>query len=154
MSMRFGFVSTFPPTQCGLATFTAALRGALLHSSTDEGWVVRLVDAAAPRTSDEVVAQLINDDSASLRHAAAQLNQCDVAILQHEYGVYGGADGSQILHLLDQVSVPSVVVLHTVLTDPTPHQRQVLESVIAKADAVVTMTMTARERLAVGYTAD
>ena len=154
MSMRFGFVSTFPPTQCGLATFTAALRGALLHSSTDEGWVVRLVEAAAPRPGSEVVAQLINDDSTSLREAAAQLNQCDVAILQHEYGVYGGTDGSQILHLLDQVSVPCVIVLHTVLTDPTPHQRQVLESVIAKADAVVAMTMTARERLAAGYAVD
>src|SRR5580692_10909209 len=154
MSTRFGFVSTFPPTQGGLATFTAALRDALLDCTTDEGWVVRLVDVAAPRPGDEVVAQLITDDSASLSWAATQLNLCDVAILQHEYGVYGGADGSQILHLLDQVRVPCVVVLHTVLTDPTPHQRQVLESVMAKADAVVAMTMTARERLAAGYAVD
>ena len=79
---------------------------------------------------------------------------CDVAILQHEYGIYGGADGSEILHLLDEVQVPCVVVLHTVLTDPTPHQRQVLESVMAKADAVVAMTTTARERLAAGYAVD
>ena len=154
MSTRFGFVSTFPPTQCGLATFTAALRGALLHSTTDEGWVIRLVESAAPRPGDEVVAQLISDDSLSLSLAATQLNLCDVAIVQHEYGVYGGADGSQILYLLDQVKVPCVVVLHTVLTEPTPHQRQVLESVIAKADAVVAMTMTARERLAAGYAVD
>src|SRR5579871_6790161 len=154
MSTRFGFVGTFPPTQCGLATFTAALRGALLHSTTDEGWVVRLVDATAPRPGDEVVAQLISGDSASLRRAAAQLNLCDVAIVQHEYGIYGGADGSEVLHLLDQVRVPRVVVLHTVLTDPTPHQRQVLESVIAKADAVVAMTATARERLEAGYAVD
>src|SRR5712671_5036112 len=154
MSMRFGFVSTFPPTQCGLATFTAALRGALLHSTTDEGWIVRLVDAPAPGPADEVVAQLIAGDSASLGQAAAQLNLCDVAIVQHEYGVYGGADGSQILHLLDQVRVPCIVVLHTVLTDPTPHQRQVLEAVTAKADAVVAMTMTARDRLAAGYAVD
>ena len=154
MSTRFGFVGTFPPTQCGLATFTAALRGALLHSTTDEGWVVRLVDESAPRPGEEVVAQLIANDSASLRQAAAQLNLCDVAILQHEFGVYGGADGSEILHLLDEVQVPCVVVLHTVLTDPTPHQRPVLESVLAKADAVVAMTMTARERLAVGYAVD
>src|ERR1700758_5385478 len=145
--MRFGFVSTFPPTQCGLATFTAALRGALLDSTTDEGWVVRLVDAAAPSPGDEVVAQLISGDSASLHRAAAQLNMCDVAIVQHEYGIYGGADGSQVLPLLDQVRVPCIVVLHTVLTDPTPHQRQVLESVVAKADAVVAMTATARDRL-------
>ena len=154
MGTRFGFVSTFPPTQCGLATFTAGLRGALLHSTTDEGWVVRLVDEPAETHGDEVVAQLITGDTASLRWAATRLNLCDVVIVQHEYGIYGGADGSEILHLLDQVRVPCVVVLHTVLTDPAPHQRQVLESVIAKADAVVTMTMTARERLAAGYAAD
>src|SRR5260370_38002334 len=112
MSTRFGFVSTFPPTQCGLATFTAALRGALLNSTTDEGWVVRLVDAPAPRPGDEVVAQLISNDSASLHRAAAQLNLCDVAIVQHEYGVYGGADGSAIPHLLGQGWVPCALVLH------------------------------------------
>jgi glycosyltransferase involved in cell wall biosynthesis len=154
MSTRFGFVSTFPPTQCGLATFATALRDALLAGTADEGRVVRLVDAPAPAAGDEVVAQLVAGDAASLRRAAAQLNQCDVAILQHEYGVYGGADGSEILHLLDQVRVPRVVVLHTVLTDPTAHQRLVLEAVLDKADAVVTMTVTARERLAAGYAMD
>jgi glycosyltransferase involved in cell wall biosynthesis len=41
-----------------------------------------------------------------------------------------------------------------VLADPTPHQRQVLESVIAKADAVVAMTLSARERLVAGYAVD
>jgi polysaccharide biosynthesis protein PslF len=154
MTMRFGFVSTFPPTQCGLATFMAALRGALLHGTADEGWVVRLVDSPEQRPCDAVVAQLIAGDSASVHHAAAQLDLCDVAIVQHEYGIYGGTDGSEVLHLLDRVRVPCVVVLHTVLTDPTPHQRQVLESVMAKASAVVTMTMTARQRLAAGYAAD
>jgi glycosyltransferase involved in cell wall biosynthesis len=154
MGMRFGFVSTFPPTQCGLATFTAALRSALLCCTADEGRVVRLVDAPAPLPGDPVVAQLIAGDPASLHRAAAQLNMCDIAIVQHEYGVYGGTDGSEILYLLDQVRVPSVVVLHTVLAAPTPHQRQVLESVVAKADAVVAMTMTARERLAAGYAVD
>ena len=154
MTTRFGFVSTFPPTQCGLATFTAALRDALLHGTADEGWVVRLVEAPASRPGDEAGAELVAGDAASLAAAAEQLNLCDVAIVQHEYGVYGGADGSEILHLLEQLRVPSVVVLHTVLVSPTPHQRQVLESVIAKADAVVTMTRTARDRLAAGYAVD
>ena len=153
MSMRFGFVSTYPPTQCGLATFTAALRGALLRDPGDEGRVVRLVDAPVPGPG-EVVAQLVAGDAASLRHAAEHLNQCDVAIVQHEYGVYGGADGSEVLDLLDQVTVPSVVILHTVLASPTPHQRQVLEAVAARADAVITMTATARARLAAGYAVD
>ncbi len=157
MGARFGFVSTFPPTQCGLATFTAALRGALLRSGLDEGWVVRLVESPAPapgEAGDGVVAELIAGRPASLDHAAAQLNQCDVAILQHEYGVYGGHDGAEILAVLDQIRVPSIVVLHTVLANPTAHQREVLEAVAAKADAVVTMTAAARDRLAARYAVD
>lgn len=154
MHTRFGFVSTFPPTQCGLATFAAALRGALLDSTRDEGWVVRLVESPAPGSGEEVVAQLVAGCAASRNQAVAQLNRCDVAILQHEYGIYGGRDGGEILPLLDQVAVPSIAVLHTVLTNPTPHQRKVLELVVAKADAVVTMTMAARDRLAAGYAAD
>jgi glycosyltransferase involved in cell wall biosynthesis len=154
MGARFGFVSTFPPTQCGLATFASALRGALLHAGLDEGRVVRLVDTPAPvpdEAGDGVVAQLVAGRPASLDQAVTQLNQCDVVIFQHEYGIYGGPDGDEILTLLDQVRVPSIVVLHTVLTDPTVRQREILEAVAAHADAVVTMTAAARDRLAAGY---
>jgi glycosyltransferase involved in cell wall biosynthesis len=154
MGTRFGLVSTFPPTQCGLATFAAALRGALLHSTRDEGWVVRLVESPEPCPGDEVVAQLVAGSPASLRRAVTQLNRCDVVIVQHEYGVYGGDDGGEVLPLLDQIEVPSIVVLHTVLAGPTSGQRRILESVAAKADAVVVMTRTARDRLATGYTVD
>jgi glycosyltransferase involved in cell wall biosynthesis len=156
MAARYGFVSTFPPTQCGLATFAAALRGALLRSGPDEGWVVRLVESPAPSSGEEgdgVVAQLVAGRPDTLDRAASQLNQCDVAIIQHEYGVYGGPDGDEILALLDQLRVPAIVVLHTVLTDPTVRQREILEAVAARADAVVTMTAAARDRLA-GYAVD
>ncbi|HEY2044465.1 MAG TPA: glycosyltransferase, partial [Jatrophihabitans sp.] len=69
-------------------------------------------------------------------------------------GVYGGRDGDEVITLLDQLEVPSIVVLHTVLTDPTEHQREVLDSVVARADAVVTMSRTARDRLIAGYAVD
>jgi len=154
MNTRFGFVSTFPPTQCGLATFTAALRGALFDGSTDVGCVVRLVEAPTARAVDEAVSHLVMGDVPSLHESAARLNQCDVAIVQHEYGVYGGEDGSDVLLLLDRIQVPTVVVLHTVLSRPTTRQRQILESVVSKADAVVTMTEAARGRLASGYAVD
>jgi glycosyltransferase involved in cell wall biosynthesis len=75
------------------------------------------------------------------------LNSFDVVIVQHEYGIYGGPDGQEILSLLDALSVPTIVVLHTVLAHPSPRQRAVLDGVIAAASAVVTMTNTARSRL-------
>ena len=154
MNTRYGFVSTFPPTQCGLATFTSSLRDALLAHPGDEGLVVRLVDRPEARPRREVVAQIAMGDRASMHRAVARLNGCDVAIVQHEYGVYGGRDGEEILPLLDALCVPLIVVLHTVLLGPTRHEREVLEAVVAKADAVVTMSLTGRDRLVAGYDVD
>jgi glycosyltransferase involved in cell wall biosynthesis len=154
VSTRFGFVSTFPPTQCGLATFTASLREALVAHDGDEGQVVRLVDAPEPRPSREVIAQIANGDRAGLHRAVERLNDCDVAIVQHEYGVYGGHDGADILPLLDGLTIPSIVVLHTVLVQPTRHQRDVLEAVMARADAAVVMSASGRDHLVAGYDTD
>lgn len=154
MCTRFGFVGTFPPTQCGLATFTASLRDALVARDGDEGHVVRLVEAPESRPSRVVVAQIAPGDRAGLHRAVARLNECDVAIVQHEYGIYGGPDGEEILLLLDGLSIPSIVVLHTVLVQPTRRQREILESVVATANAVVTMSATGRDRLGAGYDID
>jgi glycosyltransferase involved in cell wall biosynthesis len=154
MTIRFGFVSTYPPTICGLATFTSSLYSELITSSGHDGVVIRLVDSPAPPAGEEVAGDMIAGNSASAYRAADLLNEGDIAIVQHEYGVYGGPDGDEVLRLLDALTVPSVVVLHTVLSAPTTHQREVLEAVAASASAVVTMTATARDRLANGYAVD
>jgi polysaccharide biosynthesis protein PslF len=150
----FGFVSTYPPTLCGLATFTSALHAELATSGGGSGRVVRVVDAPQRSGPAGVVGELIAGEPSSVRRAAHVLDDSDVAIVQHEYGAYGGADGDEILPLLASLRVPTVVVLHTVLSAPTSHQRSVVEQVASLADAVVTMTETARGRLAEGYAVD
>ena len=76
--------------------------------------------------------------------AVDALDSCDVAIVQHEYGIYGGTDGDEVLQVLRGRSAHrSIVVLHTVLRSPTPGQRMVLERVCALAGSVVVMTGTA-----------
>lgn len=152
--VAYGFLSTFPPTQCGLATFTAAmLRSLTTPGSGDRGGVVRVVDTPVVSVSPDVVAHLDRKAGAAER-AAAALNTFDVAIVQHEYGIYGGDDGADVLDVLAAVRIPVIVVAHTVLATPTPHQRQTLERVVAAADAVVTMTVAARDRLVRGYLVD
>ncbi|MGH8962368.1 MAG: glycosyltransferase [Jatrophihabitantaceae bacterium] len=151
MRTRYGFVSTYPPTLCGLATFTSALSSELAPADTRR--VIRLVDTPQPRRGTEVIGQLVAGDTDSSDRAAAMLNDGDIAILQHEYGVYGGPDGDEVLPLLAALRVPTVVVLHTVLTTPTAHQREVLEAVATLADAVVVMTTSAYKRLR-GYAID
>jgi glycosyltransferase involved in cell wall biosynthesis len=91
---------------------------------------------------------------AGWRHAAAALNTFDVAIVQHEYGIYPGPDGRDVLLVLRGLSAPAIVVLHTVLTHPTAAQKVLLEQIAAEAGAVVTMTDIARDRLVTGYHVD
>lgn len=155
MPMSYGFLSTYVPTECGLATFTAALASEL-NDGTLPGQVgvVRVVDSPRRSSSGDVVHHLVTSSPGGEAEAAAVLDGFDVVVVQHEYGIYGGPDGDQVLSVLDALSVPVIVVLHTVLVDPTPHQRDVLERVLALADTVVTMTPTARRRLLDGYPVD
>jgi polysaccharide biosynthesis protein PslF len=151
----YGFLSTYPPTQCGLATFTSALaRNLVGPGSRDRVGVVRVADAAVVAATPEVVAHLSTQPSTDHGPAVEALNTFDVAVIQHEYGIFGGRDGDQVLAVLDGLRVPAVVVAHTVLGAPTAGQRRVLRHVTDAAGAVVTMTRAARDRLIAGYDAD
>jgi polysaccharide biosynthesis protein PslF len=151
----FGFLSTYPPTQCGLATFSRSLMRALSEpGSGDTAGVVQVVDQPIRSNAPEVVSHLHVHARGAHVAAAAALNTFDVAVVQHEYGIYGGPDGDQVLAVLDQLRVPVVVVAHTVLRSPSAHQAQVLRQVVAASDAVVTMTDAARERLIRQYDVD
>jgi glycosyltransferase involved in cell wall biosynthesis len=138
-------LSTFPPTACGLATFTAALANALVTTGAAVG-VVRVADGA-PVVDPRIIGELDSGRPGSVAAASRKLGRCDLAIVQHEYGLYGGRDGDEVVDILRGLTVPSIVVAHTVLQHPTVHQRSVLEAVADAAGAVVVMTEAARQRL-------
>jgi glycosyltransferase involved in cell wall biosynthesis len=148
----FGIVSTFPPTSCGIATFSAALAAGLIG----EGASVDVVRCGStPEVEDVlVVGSLADSDDAGHRRAIAALNRNDLVIVQHEYGLYDGVDGESIIDLVASIDAPVVVVAHTVLTEPTENQQRILEQVCRSADAVVVMTRTAHARLLAGYDID
>ena len=148
----FGILSTYPPTPCGLATFSAALAGGLAAHGADVS-VVRLADGDPP-SSHRVVGELVNGSPSSVARCADLLNRSDVAVIQHEYGVYGGPDGDEVVDLIDGLRVPSIVIAHTVLRDPTPHQRLVLKAVAARADRIIVMSQAANDRLRAGFDID
>ncbi len=149
---RVGVLSTYAPTHCGLATFTAALSDALCANGVDVG-VVRVADGR-PSSSERVIGELVSGSATSISAATELLNQSDVAVIQHEYGIYGGVDGDDVVDIVDGLRVPSIVVAHTVLKNPTPHQRSVLEAIAAMADQVVVMSEAARQRLCHGFDVD
>jgi len=153
LSVSYGVLSTYPPTQCGLATFSAALV-AHLASPEDRVGVVAVVDATQARPRPEVTHQWVRGDVAGAARAAAALDSFDVVVLQHEYGIYGGADGADVLAVARALRVPLIVVLHTVLVTPSDHQRAILEELGRLSATLVTMSRTARDRLVEHYAVD
>jgi polysaccharide biosynthesis protein PslF len=155
MPRSFGFLSTYPPTQCGVATFSYALMRALATpESGDTAGVVQVLDLPPMSTAPEVVGHLHVLSVGGRLVAASALNKFDVAIVQHDYGIYGGLDGDQLLAVLEKVAVPIVTVAHTVLQAPTFHQAHVLRQVVNASDAIVTMTDAACDLLIHQYHVD
>lgn len=152
-ALRIGFVGTYPPTPCGIATFTASLANAIMRIRPESGFgVVACDDGTLPaaRTA-EVVASLVSGSESSRASAAAALNEFDVVFVQHEFGIYGGEDGAEVLDLVSVLEVPTVVVLHTVPRAPSAGQRRVIERLGRRADRLVVQSAVARARLLEQY---
>jgi glycosyltransferase involved in cell wall biosynthesis len=148
----FGILSTYPPTWCALARFSAALAHGLTTYGADVS-VVRVSDGS-PSLSTRVIGELVNGSPASVAACAELLNQSDIAVIQHQYGVYGGVDGDEVVGIIDGLRIPSIVIAHTVLKSPTRQQRSVFEAIAARADQVIVMSEAARERLLDGCDID
>ena len=145
-ALSIGFVGTYPPTRCGIATFTAALSRAIVPAgSGHRAIVVRCVDrpGAGPQMR-EVVAELVRGSSPSRKVAATALERVDVVVLQHEFGIFGGEDGSEVIDFVMQLTVPVIVVLHTVPRRPSQGQRAVVERLAQLADRIVVQSDAAR----------
>jgi polysaccharide biosynthesis protein PslF len=149
--LKIGMLSTYPPTICGLATFSAALSGALrtLGHRVD---VVRVDDGTADaQPGGQVSAVLRSGSASSVRRTAQVLSDCDVAIVQHEFGIFGGRDGEEVLDVMRAVDAPLIVVLHTVQQQGSAHQADLMVEICDIADRVVVMSASARERLVATY---
>jgi glycosyltransferase involved in cell wall biosynthesis len=118
-------------------------------------------DVSVVRVADEklssdarVIGELVNGSAVSVAATSELLNKSDIAVVQHEYGIYGGVDGDEVVDIIGGLRIPSIVVAHTVLKDPTPHQRSVLEAIAAMAAQVVVMSEAASQRLCLGFNVD
>ncbi len=148
---QIAVIGTHLPRHCGIATFTTDFSEALARQFPDAR-----VFAIAINDGDETYAypprvrfEIAEGDIESYRRAADFLNtnSVDLVILQHEYGIFGGPSGGYILELLRHVRAPVVTMLHTVLRDPDPTQRQVMEEIVRLSDRLVVMSDHARDLL-------
>ncbi len=103
----------------------------------------------------EVHHRIRRDEAADYTQTARSLDSCvEVASIQHEFGIWGGQDGSHVLDFARALDVPAVATLHTVMRDPTPGQRAVLSELVARTAATVVMSKSAATLLTKAYDVD
>ena len=148
---RIAIVGNYLPRQCGIATFTTDLCDAL-HA---EYGATELLALPVNDTEEgyaypaRVRFELSEDNLASYRQAADFLNfsGIDLVCLQHEYGIFGGPAGEHILELLRRLRMPIATTLHTVLREPNPDQRRVMEEIAALSDRLIVMSQQSADIL-------
>ena len=148
---RLAFIGNHLPRHCGIATFTHDLHHAVATARPDwETGVVVMTDTGRQHDYPSCVRYEVREDQIEdYARAAAFLAAIDTDLisLQHEYGIFGGEAGGHILDLLARVTTPVVTTLHTVLSDPTPAQRQVMDQVIDRSTKLVVMAERGRDIL-------
>jgi len=143
------------PRQCGIATFTHDLSEAIaLESSQSEVFICAVNDRAGGyEYSDRVRIEIEEKDLRSYRSAADFLNfsEVDILCVQHEFGIYGGTAGSHLLSLLNEVRMPVITTLHTILREPNAGQRRVMNELLQRSDRIVAMAHKGAEILTEVY---
>ena len=141
---RIAFVGNYLPRQCGIATFTTDLCEAVAAACAEAACIALPVNdreagyAYPPRVRFEISEK----DIRSYSRAAdfLNINNVDLVCLQHEFGIFGGKAGSHLLALLQELRMPIVTTLHTILSEPNPDHLRVLKEIAALSDRLVVMS--------------
>jgi glycosyltransferase involved in cell wall biosynthesis len=151
MIRRVAVLGNHLPRHCGIATFTTHLADALAEQRPDVDMLVVAMNDAGRHHAypPRVRFQIPEGDLVSYRRAAdfLNVNQVDLVSVQHEYGIFGGKAGSHVLTLLRELRMPIVTTLHTILADPSPSQRMVLDEIARLSARLVVMSEAGAELL-------
>jgi glycosyltransferase involved in cell wall biosynthesis len=157
---KIAVIGNYLPRRCGLATFTTDLCDAIAGHMEDEAnnlLAIAMDDIAEgydypDRVKFQVRANVLSDYP--LTADFLNLHKFDVAILQHEFGIFGGSYGAHIVHMVKNLRMPVITTLHTVLENPTVEQRKITRELAMHSEALVVMAHKARSLLMEVYSID
>ena len=153
-TLKLALVGTYIPRKCGLATFTADVHEQLVQHYPEFGVDIYALDEPSAGVEYAGVAATISQqDPASYLAAAQQINQSGAGAvwIQHEFGIFGGPEGEMICDFVDRIAAPLIFTLHTVLSEPSERQRDIIEHLLRRASRVMVMSEYARDTLVSCY---
>ena len=160
--MKIAYISTYPPRECGLATFNHNLMHAISANYPERktllqgGFVVALNDSESLQEyeyPEEVKYVIRQNHQKDYIRAANYINtsSVDACIMEHEFGIYGGESGIYILPLINRLEKPLISILHTILKDPSYVQRIIIREIAEQSSKIIVMSQRAVEFLTTIY---
>lgn len=148
---HIALLGNYLPRKCGLATYTTDTYLAMKARFPDLRIDVYAMDDHPGRYAypAEVTRAIPQDERTAYSDAARAIQESGAKALwvQHEYGIYGGSAGDFLLGLLDRITLPVIVTLHTILEQPSAEERRVMEALLRRAAKVIVMAEAGRDIL-------
>ncbi len=150
---KFCFLSNFPPRECGIATFTRDLSFAMdkRFNPKLKSQVVALNEDSGIYNYDKRVIMQINKenvfDYVSVAENINNSPHIKLVCIQHEFGIFGGDYGENVLNFLDKIKKPVVVTFHSVLPEPDEQRRKIVSQIAEKSSGIIVMAKKAIEIL-------
>jgi glycosyltransferase involved in cell wall biosynthesis len=150
--LNIAFLSTSPPRECGLATFTQDLIDAIDAidaAGTVNTKVIAVNNSKHRDYSNKVIYEINQNTQKDYTELAEKLNNSDIDLLviEHEFGIYGGDHGDYILDLVNNIDIPVITTLHTILREPNDKQRFIIKTLGEKSAKIITMAINTRKLL-------
>ncbi len=146
------------PRRCGIATYTTDVAQAIAHRYPEIRVDIWAMNDAGKSYAypDHLAGTIEQDDPAAYLTAARAITAsgADMVWIQHEFGIFGGSAGDNILALIDRMTVPVAVAMHSVLAEPNRDQRRVTRALVDRCETIIVMAEAAREILIETYCAD
>ncbi|TMM56857.1 glycosyltransferase [Maribacter algarum] len=154
--MKIAILGNFLPRRCGIATFTSNLAESIIASNKKDTdvFVIAMENGFKKHKYPEIVKQTISQQVQSEYIAAAKTindSKADVCIIQHEFGIFGGESGVFILSFMEQVKIPIITTVHTVLKTPSYHERHIIKKMGLLSQKMIVMSKMAVDFLQTIY---